>query len=76
MSERKKPYKILVGKTKEKRKFSRPRSALEGNTDMGFKKQDKEVCTGISWLKMGLLNRLLSTKKRIFGWILIVLGTL
>jgi hypothetical protein len=61
MWKRKKSHTILVGNTKEKRK-RRPRSILEGNSDTDFRTQDKKVGTGIKWLRIGLLNTLLSTK--------------
>jgi hypothetical protein len=61
MRQRRKTYKVSVGKPERKRPLGRPRSRWEDNIRMDLKEIGREVVDGHIWLTIGTRGRFLST---------------
>ena len=53
MGEKRGVYRVLVGKTEEKRPLGRPRRKWEYYSEMDLRKWDVGARTGSSWLRIG-----------------------
>jgi hypothetical protein len=62
MREKRKTYRILVGKSERKRPLGRQRRRWVDNIKMNLRKVGWVIWTGLIWLRIGTSGRLLLTR--------------
>jgi hypothetical protein len=59
MGEGRNVYRVLVGNPAGKRPFERPRHRWEDGIKMGLREIGRGLCSGFTWLRIGIVGGLL-----------------